>query len=143
MAGKVLLVDLGGGSCEITLSDRKRIKETSASRSAPSASRRISFPSTRRLKTAWPACADGLAANCAVPTAEFSLPAQSCHRYSGTAAALCEACALEGTKIAGKSAGQRAAKAAKLRPGASASISLSTQMAPTKYVRKLATAWRR
>jgi exopolyphosphatase/guanosine-5'-triphosphate,3'-diphosphate pyrophosphatase len=27
-AGRVLLVDLGGGSCEITLSERKRIKET-------------------------------------------------------------------------------------------------------------------
>jgi exopolyphosphatase/guanosine-5'-triphosphate,3'-diphosphate pyrophosphatase len=27
-AGKVLLIDLGGGSCEITLSERKRIKET-------------------------------------------------------------------------------------------------------------------
>jgi exopolyphosphatase / guanosine-5'-triphosphate,3'-diphosphate pyrophosphatase len=27
-AGRVLLVDLGGGSCEITLSDRKHIKET-------------------------------------------------------------------------------------------------------------------
>jgi exopolyphosphatase/guanosine-5'-triphosphate,3'-diphosphate pyrophosphatase len=28
VAGRVLLVDLGGGSCEITLSERKRIKET-------------------------------------------------------------------------------------------------------------------
>ena len=27
-AGRVLLLDLGGGSCEITLSDKKRIKET-------------------------------------------------------------------------------------------------------------------
>jgi exopolyphosphatase / guanosine-5'-triphosphate,3'-diphosphate pyrophosphatase len=27
-AGRVMLVDLGGGSCEISLSDRKRIKET-------------------------------------------------------------------------------------------------------------------
>ena len=27
-SGRVLLVDLGGGSCEITLSERKRIKET-------------------------------------------------------------------------------------------------------------------
>src|ERR1039457_735237 len=27
-AGRVVLIDLGGGSCEITLSDRKRIKET-------------------------------------------------------------------------------------------------------------------
>jgi exopolyphosphatase/guanosine-5'-triphosphate,3'-diphosphate pyrophosphatase len=26
--GKVLLIDLGGGSCEITLSERKRIRET-------------------------------------------------------------------------------------------------------------------
>src|SRR6185503_7337950 len=26
--GKVLLIDLGGGSCEITLSEHKRIKET-------------------------------------------------------------------------------------------------------------------
>jgi len=28
VAGRVLLVDLGGGSCEITLSERKRIKDT-------------------------------------------------------------------------------------------------------------------
>ena len=28
VGGRVLLVDLGGGSCEITLSERKRIKET-------------------------------------------------------------------------------------------------------------------
>ncbi|HLY40413.1 MAG TPA: Ppx/GppA phosphatase family protein [Terracidiphilus sp.] len=28
LGGRVLLVDLGGGSCEITLSERKRIKET-------------------------------------------------------------------------------------------------------------------
>ena len=75
MAGKVLLVDLGGGSCEITLSDRKRIKET------------ISVPlgAVRLTQDFLPldpppedglARADGLAANCAVPTAEFSLPAQ-------------------------------------------------------------------
>jgi len=28
VGGRVLLVDLGGGSCEITLSEKKRIKET-------------------------------------------------------------------------------------------------------------------
>jgi exopolyphosphatase/guanosine-5'-triphosphate,3'-diphosphate pyrophosphatase len=140
MAGKVLLVDLGGGSCEITLSDRKRIKETI---SVPLGAVRL----TQDFLPLDPPPEDGLArmrrwigrelrrAHRRIQPAGAGLVIGT----SGTAAALCEACALEGTKIAGKSAGQRAAKAAKLRPGASASISLSTQMAPTKYVRKLAT----
>ena len=51
--GKVLLIDLGGGSCEITLSEQKRIKETI---SVPLGSVRL----TEDFLSADPAPADGL-----------------------------------------------------------------------------------
>ena len=51
--GKVLLVDLGGGSCEITLSEHKRIKETI---SVPLGAVRL----TEDFLSADPAPADGL-----------------------------------------------------------------------------------
>jgi exopolyphosphatase/guanosine-5'-triphosphate,3'-diphosphate pyrophosphatase len=54
LAGRVLLVDLGGGSCEITLSERKRIKETV---SLPLGAVRL----TGEFLTADPAPAEGLA----------------------------------------------------------------------------------
>jgi exopolyphosphatase/guanosine-5'-triphosphate,3'-diphosphate pyrophosphatase len=53
VGGRVLLVDLGGGSCEITLSERKRIKETI---SVPLGAVRL----TEEFLTADPAPADGL-----------------------------------------------------------------------------------
>ena len=52
--GKVLLIDLGGGSCEITLSEHKRIKETI---SVPLGAVRL----TEDFLSADPAPADGLA----------------------------------------------------------------------------------
>ena len=52
--GRVLLVDLGGGSCEITLSEDKRIKETI---SVPLGAVRL----TEEFLTADPAPEDGLA----------------------------------------------------------------------------------
>ncbi len=52
--GKVLLVDLGGGSCEITLSEHKRIKETI---SVPLGAVRL----TEEFLQSDPAPADGLA----------------------------------------------------------------------------------
>ena len=52
--GRVLLVDLGGGSCEITLSEHKRIKETI---SVPLGAVRL----TEEFLTADPAPEDGLA----------------------------------------------------------------------------------
>ena len=71
-AGRVVLVDLGGGSCEITLSERKRIKETV---SLPLGAVRL----TEEFISADPAPAEGLAqmrhlsvANCAVRTAKSS-----------------------------------------------------------------------
>jgi exopolyphosphatase/guanosine-5'-triphosphate,3'-diphosphate pyrophosphatase len=53
-SGRVLLVDLGGGSCEITLSERKRIKETV---SLPLGAVRL----TEEFLTKDPAPAEGLA----------------------------------------------------------------------------------
>jgi len=54
VGGKVLLVDLGGGSCEITLSEKKRIKETI---SVPLGAVRL----TEEFLPVDPAPADGLA----------------------------------------------------------------------------------
>jgi exopolyphosphatase / guanosine-5'-triphosphate,3'-diphosphate pyrophosphatase len=54
VAGRVLLIDLGGGSCEITLSEHKRIKETL---SLPLGAVRL----TEGFLTADPPSAEGLA----------------------------------------------------------------------------------
>jgi len=136
LAGKVVLVDLGGGSCEITLSDRKRIKDTI---SVPLGAVRL----TQDFLPADPAPEDGLArmrrwigrelrrAHRRIQPAGASLVIAT----SGTAAALSDACAIQAARYAGKSAGQRAAKQL---AGVSASASVSRQLAPTKTVRKLA-----
>ena len=122
--GKVLLLDLGGGSCEITLSEHKRIKETI---SLPLGAVRL----TEQFLAADPAPADGLARMRRLIAREL----RRAHRKiqpgrvplviatSGTAAALSEAC------TNGKSAGQRASKSAK---------TLAGEVVPTKAVRKLA-----
>ena len=55
VGGRVLLVDLGGGSCEITLSENKRIKETI---SLPLGAVRLT---EEFLSAADPAPAEGLA----------------------------------------------------------------------------------
>jgi exopolyphosphatase/guanosine-5'-triphosphate,3'-diphosphate pyrophosphatase len=105
-ASRVVLVDLGGGSCEITLSERKRIKETV---SLPLGAVRL----TEEFIASDPAPAEGLAqmrhfikrelrrAHRRIKPEGVSLVIAT----SGTAAALSEAVANS------KSAGQRAGKA--------------------------------
>lgn len=122
--GKVLLLDLGGGSCEITLSEHKRIKETV---SLPLGAVRL----TEQFLTADPAPPEGLARMRQLIAREL----RRAHRRiqpgrvslviatSGTAAALAEAC------MSGKPAGQRASKSAR---------SLAGELVPGKAVRKLA-----
>ncbi len=123
--GKVLLLDLGGGSCEITLSEHKRIKDTV---SLPLGAVRL----TEQFLAADPAPADGLARMRQLIAREL----RRAHRRmlpgrvplviatSGTAAALSEACTNS------KPASQRASKSAK---------PLAGELVPTKAVRKLAT----
>ncbi len=112
-ASRALLVDLGGGSCEITLSERKRIKETV---SLPLGAVRL----TEEFLPGDPAPAEGLArmrrfiarelrqAHGRIQPARLSLAIGT----SGTAAALHEAIAALGRSDAGKLAGKSAAKAA-------------------------------
>ncbi|HZP03628.1 MAG TPA: Ppx/GppA phosphatase family protein [Terracidiphilus sp.] len=122
--GKVLLLDLGGGSCEITLSEHKRIKETI---SLPLGAVRL----TEQFLTADPAPVEGLTRMRQLVAREL----RRAHRRiqpgrvplviatSGTAAALAEACKN------GKPASQRSGKSAK---------SLAGELVPAKAVRKLA-----
>jgi len=125
LAGRVLLVDLGGGSCEITLSEKKRIKETI---SVPLGAVRL----TQEFLTADPAPPEGLTrmrrwisrelrrAHRKIHPASNSAPSISVMiGTSGTAAALSDACAQPG-----KSAGRKASQ--------------SVAIAPTKQVRRLA-----
>jgi exopolyphosphatase / guanosine-5'-triphosphate,3'-diphosphate pyrophosphatase len=121
--GRVLLLDLGGGSCEITLSEHKHIKETM---SLPLGAVRL----TEQFLSTDPAPADGLAQMRQLIAREL----RRAHRRiqpgrvplviatSGTAAALSEACA-------SKPASQRAGKQAK---------ALAGDLVPAKAVRKLA-----
>lgn len=124
--GRVLLVDLGGGSCEITLSEHKRIKETV---SLPLGAVRL----TQEFLQADPAPAEGLARMRRFIAREL----RRAHRRikpdrvslviatSGTAAALAEAsrAARSGKSASGKAAAQ---------PHASAGL------AEARAVRKLA-----
>jgi exopolyphosphatase/guanosine-5'-triphosphate,3'-diphosphate pyrophosphatase len=126
--GKVLLLDLGGGSCEITLSEHKRIKETV---SLPLGAVRL----TEQFLATDPAPADGLAQMRQLIAREL----RRAHRKiqpgrvplviatSGTAAALSEACI-------SKPASQRAGKSTKTTAGKT----LAGELVPTKAVRKLA-----
>ncbi len=121
--GKVLLLDLGGGSCEITLSEHKRIKETV---SLPLGAVRL----TEQFLATDPAPREGLARMRQLIAREL----RRAHRKiqpgkvplviatSGTAAALSEACA-------SKPASERGSKQAKAPAGG---------LAPAKAVRKLA-----
>jgi exopolyphosphatase / guanosine-5'-triphosphate,3'-diphosphate pyrophosphatase len=120
LGGRVLLVDLGGGSCEITLSEKKRIKETI---SVPLGAVRL----TEEFLTEDPPSAEGLARMRRWIGREL----RRAHRKiqpagvlsmigtSGTAAALSEACG-----VASRSAGG----------GGGAEV-----VAATKDVRRLAT----
>jgi exopolyphosphatase / guanosine-5'-triphosphate,3'-diphosphate pyrophosphatase len=126
--GKVLLLDLGGGSCEITLSEHKRIKETV---SLPLGAVRL----TEQFLTADPAPPDGLArmrqfiarelrrAHRRIQPGKVALAIAT----SGTAAALSDAF-LAGAKN-GKSASRRAGKPRRLA---------DLGIVPTASVRKLA-----
>jgi exopolyphosphatase/guanosine-5'-triphosphate,3'-diphosphate pyrophosphatase len=129
-SGKVLLLDLGGGSCEITLSEHKRIKETV---SMPLGAVRL----TEGFISADPAPADGLKRMRKWIAREI----RRAHRKvqpgrvplviatSGTAAALSDAYA----------AGVRLNKSQSARGGKRAS-GTTPAVVPARSVRKLATA---
>ncbi|MGH9600112.1 MAG: Ppx/GppA phosphatase family protein [Terracidiphilus sp.] len=132
--GRVLLVDLGGGSCEITLSEHKRIKETV---SLPLGAVRL----TEDFLSADPAPADGLArmrqfiarelrrARRRIEPNRVSLVIAT----SGTAAALFDAC------LAGQKNGKNAAKSAGKSAAAKSRSIAMAGMVNTHAVRKLAT----
>lgn len=131
-AGRVLLLDLGGGSCEVTLSEHKRIKETV---SLPLGAVRL----TEQFLTADPAPADGLVrmrkfiqrelrrAHRRIEPARVPLVIAT----SGTAAALSEAYAAVVAKNS-----KAAAKPAKR--GKAAGRKSAFGMVPAATVRKLA-----
>jgi len=120
--GRVLLIDLGGGSCEITLSEHRRIKDTV---SIPLGAVRL----TEQFLSVDPVAAEDLARMRRLISREL----RRAHRRiqpgkvqlvlatSGTAAALSEACAAIAAK-SGKKAMRRSAGG----------------LAPTPLVRKLA-----
>ena len=138
--GRVLLLDLGGGSCELTLSERKHIKETV---SLPLGAVRL----TEQFLPADPAPADGLARMRQLIAREL----RRAHRKieparvplviatSGTAAALSDAyaAAMNG-KVALKLAGKPARRSGGSRLGASARAGIRDGVVPTAAVCKLA-----
>ncbi len=131
-AGRVLLLDLGGGSCEITFSEHKRIRETV---SLPLGAVRL----TEEFLAEDPAPAEGLARMRQFISRELRRahrriqPERISHviATSGTAAALSEACLME--MRAQKPPRKLARNTAKTRAMAMSSV------APTRAVRKLAT----
>jgi exopolyphosphatase/guanosine-5'-triphosphate,3'-diphosphate pyrophosphatase len=156
-ASRVLLIDLGGGSCEITLSDHKRIQETV---SVPLGAVRL----TAEFLPSDPAPADGLARM-------KQLIARELHKAqvrirpqritevigtSGTAAALSEAIATAAEngesakavkpdkqnklgKSKKKSAGKKIDKAIQALAVSQAPVTVTTAgLVPTREVRKLA-----
>jgi exopolyphosphatase/guanosine-5'-triphosphate,3'-diphosphate pyrophosphatase len=136
--GRVLLLDLGGGSCEITLSEHKRIQETI---SLPLGAVRL----TEQFLTADPAPAEGLSRMRQLIAREL----RRAHRKiqpgrvplviatSGTAAALAAAwaAAARSGKIGLKSAAKAAAKQAARRASRAAALA---GIVPMPVVRKLA-----
>lgn len=130
--GRVLMIDLGGGSCEITLSEHKRIKDTV---SLPLGAVRL----TEEFLQADPAPPDGVARMRRLIAREL----RRAHRRirpgsislviatSGTAAALAEACRAAKN---GKAAAARPSKSS-----ASKRAAAMAGLADTKSVRKLAT----
>jgi exopolyphosphatase/guanosine-5'-triphosphate,3'-diphosphate pyrophosphatase len=137
LGGRLLLVDVGGGSCEITLSERKRIKDTI---SVPLGAVRL----TEEFLIDDPPAPEGLTRMRRWIQREL----RRAHRKiqpagvswmigtSGTAAALSDACGL-----AGKSEDQRISKVTKQRVSKSAGQQLSAlaEIAATRDVRRLAT----
>lgn len=140
VSGRVLLIDLGGGSCEITLSEHKRIQETI---SVPLGAVRL----TEEFLADDPPSSQGLARMRQLIARELRKARRRLRAEgvttaiatSGTAAALsaASAAALKSGKGAGAAAkkaarrGSRAAKAERKLPGRSG-------IAPTPVVRKIA-----
>jgi exopolyphosphatase/guanosine-5'-triphosphate,3'-diphosphate pyrophosphatase len=126
--GKVLLIDLGGGSCEITLSEHKRIKETV---SVPLGAVRL----TEEFLSADPASAEDIARMRRLIARELRRAqrkiqpdgVQAAMATSGTAAALAEASAA----ILAKSGKHMKSARRSARNGTGG-------FAPTPVVRKLA-----
>jgi exopolyphosphatase/guanosine-5'-triphosphate,3'-diphosphate pyrophosphatase len=143
-AGRVLLVDLGGGSCEITLSERKHIKETV---SLPLGAVRL----TEEFLPGDPAPVEGLArmrqliarelrqAHSTIQPENVSVVIGT----SGTAAALSEAIAAVERERSGKPPGKLGKKAAGKKVLALALSQApvaapAAGIAPTREVRSLA-----
>ena len=138
IAGKVLLIDLGGGSCEVTLSENKRIRETV---SLPLGAVRLT---EEFLTAADPAPPDGLAQMRQLIARELrrarrrfpSAAVSQVIATSGTAAALAEACAavIKSAGIAGKRARSTGRRGTAWR-----TVSAGMEgFAPTQLVRNLA-----
>src|ERR1700734_3051439 len=138
-AGRVLLLDLGGGSCELTTSEHKRIKETI---SLPLGAVRL----TEQFLAADPAPPSDLARMRQLIAREL----RRAHRRiqpgraplviatSGTAAALAEACAnvIKIVKAGGKSSPRIVIR--RNRADRDHRSAILAGMVPTKTVRKLA-----
>ena len=139
LKGKVLLIDLGGGSCEITLSENKRIRETV---SLPLGAVRLT---EEFLTVVDPAPPEGLAQMRQLIARELrrarrriphELACPQVIATSGTAAALAEACA-----AVIKSAGISGKRPRSSRRRATTWQTVSAGMAgfaPAQLVRKLA-----
>lgn len=137
--GRVLLIDLGGGSCELTLSEHKHIKETV---SLPLGAVRL----TEQFLPTDPAPPDGLARMRQLIARDL----RRAHRRfqlgrvplvigtSGTAAALSEACApgIKIVKAGGKSAPRIVVR--RTRVDRAQRSAILAGMVSTKAVRKLA-----
>jgi exopolyphosphatase/guanosine-5'-triphosphate,3'-diphosphate pyrophosphatase len=143
ITGKVLLVDLGGGSCEITLSENKRIKETV---SLPLGAVRLT---EEFLASADPPPAEGLAQMRQLIARELRrarrrIPQETVSQViatSGTAAALADACAalIKSAGISEKAVRNKAAQSRRI-PTTWHTVSAGmTGLAPTQLVRRLAT----
>jgi exopolyphosphatase/guanosine-5'-triphosphate,3'-diphosphate pyrophosphatase len=136
VGGKVLLIDLGGGSCEITLSEHKRIKETS---SVPLGAVRL----TEQFLRSDPPTAEDLGRMSRWIQREL----RRAHRKinpervtlaiatSGTAFALSEACALLGKN--GSKTAPRAGR--RTKPGAAPTGGNAGTKDVSKLARRLAT----
>jgi exopolyphosphatase/guanosine-5'-triphosphate,3'-diphosphate pyrophosphatase len=140
VGGRVLLIDLGGGSCEITLSEHKRLQETV---SLPLGAVRL----TEEFLSADPPSAAGLARMRQLIARELRRARRRVHAEgvslviatSGTAAALSDACAAvaKSGKLAARSpkkAARRSARAGAGRIGFPGRLGI----APTPVIRKLA-----
>ena len=144
--GRVLMIDLGGGSCEVTLSEHKRILDTV---SLPLGAVRL----TEQFLASDPPPADGLARMKQMISRELRQARRRIRpeevglviATSGTAAALAAACAeaakqpfvRAAVKVSAKLNGKSAAKKASKR-SARIESATSIDLAPATAVRRLA-----